>query len=287
MNEDKRFQSLKYGEIRTNDGKVIRFASNAEEFEKVQSFLKEHLYSVTPQVEAQVNISHGAYGRYSRYEVAQLDYAGAPRGYAEVLEISDPPDNRCGHVINQYDAVGDSYYTEWATIDDALRAFEKALTHRRVDIPNLPGFKRLVHCGALVPWFYAIGEEELVKDYAFPHHLQNDALYRFGESFMVFSGQNPPVVKTCMGTEIRKDSENLYRHRRDDKNYSYRVIYWDDGTIWNEAASNGKPPRRLEQGEMWKTEAVHQFKKMLASGRKAFTVSLNEGDTFIGTVEKY
>ena len=41
-----------------------------------------------------------------------------------VLEINNPPEGRCGIVVNEYDC-GDSVFTEWETLKNACDAFTR------------------------------------------------------------------------------------------------------------------------------------------------------------------
>jgi hypothetical protein len=71
------------------------------------------------------------------------------------------------------------------------------------------------------------------------------------------------------------------------------MVYWDDGT-WSQLDQDGHwcsayggysynfPPRPLEQGEMWITEAVAQFRQLVAGKRTGFSIRFADGSMFAG-----
>jgi hypothetical protein len=133
-----------------------------------------------------------------------------------------------------------------------------------------------------VPWFYAIGDEELIGDYAFPDGLQDDPVYRFGRKFLVCGYREVPMVKTCMGARFVEGETEYPPHDK----VQYRLVYWDDGSVWDERKSYDGLPRPLEEGEMWITEAVQQFKKLLAGETTNFTINFTDGNKFVGKLVK-
>jgi hypothetical protein len=233
-----------------------------------------------------VNIAHGGYGQYTRYAVVQHDYAGGGPdesggwGYIEVLEIKNPPDGHWGAVINERTSQKGGVFTEWETVKHAQAAFKKLWSshHAEKEYPKLPGFLRRVLCGALTPWFYAIGDEQLIGDYAFPEGLQDDAVYRFGRQFVAYDHDGIPAVKTCMGARFikRKSEYPPYDEKQ------YRLVYWDDGSVWDESNGCGNLPRPVEKGEVWIAEAVQQFRQLLAGKSTNFVINFTDGNKFIG-----
>jgi hypothetical protein len=151
--------SYRFGESVTRKGQAVNFTCSPNSFEDVKRFFQTYVRTVDVPTTGRVNISHGSYGKYTRYDVAQHKYAGGGAGYIEVLEIKNPPDDRCGFVIYEYHD-GAGVFTEWETLENTEVAFENTWSSReRVDQLNLsPGFKRRVPCGALTPWFYAVGD---------------------------------------------------------------------------------------------------------------------------------
>jgi hypothetical protein len=162
---------------------------------------------------------------------------------------------------------------------------EKSWSSRdTIKFSKLPGFIRRVKCGALTPWFYAVGDQELVGDHVFPEGFQDDPVYRFGRKFVVEGDEELPVIKTCMGCRIIEGKEDVYPHMP----YIYRVIFWDDGTTWNERHQNQitlrQPPRPLADNELWIDEAMRKFRKLLAGKSTKFDISFLGGDKFVGRV---
>lgn len=112
---------------------------------------------LSPQIQS---IKHGSFSQDTRHQIVQHDYAGGSDesgwGYIEVLEIKDPPYGCCGIVINECMSHKGSVFTEWDTVENARAAFKKSWNPGFTEkiYPTLPGFKRRVVCGELVPWFY-------------------------------------------------------------------------------------------------------------------------------------
>lgn len=284
-----KFQSYTYGEGRTGGGQAVEFTCLSNQADTVRAFLLENVRSIDRPTTGRVNIGHGEYGSYTRYEVTQYDYAGGGPGegggggYIEVLEIKNPPDERWGIVINEYRSYSGGVFTEWDTLENARAAWKKYWgSHDTSDkFSKLPGFKRRVLCGALSPWFYAIGDELIVGDYTFPDGLQDDAVYRFGRKFVVFDSECVPALKTCMGTRFTKQRSEYHPH----KEYQSRLVYWDDGSCWDENSSHGASPRPAEDGELWIVEAVQQFRQLLAGKSTEFSINFTDGSRFVGRLK--
>jgi hypothetical protein len=280
MEESNRFSSYTHGEGRTGKGQLVEFTCHPDDAEKVRKFLSDNVRTIDIPVTSRVSVSHGGYGQYTRYDIKQHDYAGGGPGegggwcYIEVLEIKNPPDSRWGIVVNECESYRGSVFTEWDTVENACAVFAKHWGSSRKtaeeDFPKLPGFKRRVVCGALTPWFYAIGDEQLIGDYAFPEGLQDDPVYRFGRQFVVFDSNDIPLAKTCMGTRFIKDQS------------PYRLVYWDDGSVWNESYNRVNSPRPVEEGEIWITEAVQEFRQLLAGKSTEFAINFTDGNKFAG-----
>jgi len=277
-----RFSSYQYGEGVTGIGQVVEFTCPIGATEFVRNLLKSIR---TIPITGRVNVAHGTYGRNTRYDVTQHKYAGGGYpgngGFYEVLEIKNPPDGRWGIVIYEDLSPSGGTFTEWETLQDALNAYERYCNARTGELAKIPGFKRIVLCGELTPWFYAIGNELLVGDYAFPDGLQDDAVFRFGRQFVVFDSDGVPSIKTCMGTRFVKRFYEAYYSSRDSEYEYYRLVYWDDGSVWDEHHS-GNMPRPLEEKELWIVEAIQQFKQMLAGKNTEFTINFTNGNKFVG-----
>jgi hypothetical protein len=293
---DERFSCYSYGEGRTGIGQAVEFsfpcdvgAEKDETAEKVRQFLKENIRTIDIPTTGRVNVSHGGYGRYTRYDIKQHKYAGGGPGddgggggYIEVLEIKNPPDGRWGIVIHEWQSGKGSTFAEWETLKNARDAYETiwSASSASEKFPKLSGFKRRVACGALTPWFYAVGDELLIGDYAFPEGLQDDPVYRIGKQFVVFDGDEIPSVKTCMGTRFVEEVYESWE-RKKTKN-CFRLVYWDDGTVWNSSVDRGTPPRLIEESEAWIAEAVQQFKRLLAGKSTEFNINFTDGNMFVG-----
>ncbi len=282
-----RFLTYQCGEGRTGTGQLVEFTCPPDAMEQVRAFLRENVRTIDIPSTGRVHVAHGGYGQYTRYRVTQHDYAGGGPGesggwgYIEILEIKDPPDGRWGIVINEHTSHEGGAFTEWETVESARAAFAKFWGSSRSteeEFPKLPGFKRRVVCGALTPWFYAIGDEQLIGDYAFPEGLQGDAVYRFGRQFVVFDHDGVPAVKTCMGTRFVEWRHDYYPYDAQ----QYRLVYWDDGSMWDERNNRGSSPRPVEEGEMWIAVAIQQFRHLLTGKSTKFTVNFTDGNKFVG-----
>lgn len=291
MSEDK-FSCYSSGEGITGGGQLLGFtypvekAGNHDLADTIRAFLKENVRDVTIPITGSVHVGHGGYGMSTRYDVTQHKYAGGGYGpgcggYIEVLEIKNPPDGRWGIVINEY-LNGDEVFTEWETLEQAIAAWEKYWSSSRTEgLASLPGFKRRVVCGRMVPWFYAIGDERLIGDYAFPEGLQDDPVYRFGKQFVVFNHEGVPSIKTCMGTRFLKRTNNYTFSDRKGEETHRRLVHWDDGSVWDEENSCTAPPRPAEDGELWVAEAVREFRELLAGEKTDFAINFTDGTMLV------
>lgn len=286
-----RFSSYMYGEGKTGLGQLIEFTCRSNEVEQVKQFLAKNVRTIDIPVTGRVNIGHGGYGRYTRYDIQQHEYAGGGHGgcggYIEVLEIKNPPNKRCGAVIYEYNSGQDhihSSFTEWKTIKNAITAFEKSRSFPD-KFSELDGFIRRVNCGLLTPWFYAIGEQQLVGNYALPEGLQDDPVYKLGKIFVVME-EDLPAVKICMGTRFieGKKLDNYYSSSTYGKPYYYRLVYWDDGSVWKEEGYDKTLPRPLKEKDMWISDAISQFKILLTGKTTNFTINFTNGTKFVGKV---
>lgn len=295
MKRDDRFNYLQHIEAKTGSGQLFTMDCIPEKKEEVKKILEESIYRIDLSFTGMVkNVPHGGYGMYTRYDVEQHKYAGGHYGYIEVLEINNPPEGRCEFVIHERHC-GNSRFSEWDSLETAKKAFEKHWGSGATEenLSKLSGFKRFVPCGALTPWFYAIGDEALIGDYAFPDGLQDDPVYRFGKKFVVFDGDgNMLSVKTCMGARFIEEKERYYHgevvHR-------CRIVYWSDGTTWTDKgmlSGSKHAPRPLEADELWITEAMRQFISLLSGNITEFAIPFFDGTKFTGKLalaknEKY
>lgn len=282
MPKKKDFRSYTFSEGRTGGGQLVEFTCRSEDVQRAKAILGMFRHIEEGSVTHRTNVSHGSYGRYSRYKIKQHKYAGGGHGgvcsYIEVLEIKDPPDGRCGIIIHLYNSRDGATFYECQTVKLACQIFEKHWGEYDPDLANLPGCLRQVRCGALTPWFYAIGDEELVGDYALPYGLENDPVYRLGRQFVV-EENGIPTIKTCMGSRLAQRLPRTGYH----DTHQVRLVYWDDGSTWEE----GYPtPRPVEEQEMWITAAVQKFRELLGGKTTRFAIPFLDGTEFVGRINK-
>lgn len=119
-------------------------------------------------------VSKGVCSRPSTYEVLQHKYMGGGHpgcgGWIELIEIKNPPDDRCPFIIYEYWShknSHESFFWEWRTLGEAMAAYEFAGWHnQREKFRKAPGFLRFVICQNHTPWFYA--QEIIPWDYVPP-----------------------------------------------------------------------------------------------------------------------
>lgn len=272
-------RSYRYGEGRTAIGQLVTFTSVPEESETVAAFLAEHVRSLDLPTTGRVNIEHGSFGMYTRYDIKQRKYAGGGGGYIEVLDIRNPPDDRVGFVVHEYQGRKGSVFYEFDSIERAEAAWEVSWGCGDPDkkLPTCQGFLRRVACGLLTPWFYAVGEQLLQGDFVFPEAFEEDATFQFGRKFVVLDDQNFPSVKSCYGLCTFKSRPQFASHGEPEK--SYRLVTWHDGTTWNEYAG-GRRPIPLQDDQLWIHEAIEQFAAFLAGKQTKFTIEFRDGSRF-------
>jgi hypothetical protein len=81
-----------------------------------------------------------------------------------------------------------------------------------------------------------------------------------------------------MGTRIAKLKDYDYPHNE----RQYRLVYWDDGSVWDESRNSNNQPRPIEEGEMWIAEAVQRFRQLLAGKSAEFDINFLDGNKFVG-----
>lgn len=284
MGKHKSLSHWTFSEVATAAGQRVEFTCHPEDVEATKLALGQ-VRSVDLPVTHSANIAHGSFGGYSRYQVVQHKYAGGGEGgccgYIEVLKIKNPPDGRSGNVIHEYNSREGNSFSEWKTLSAAKKAYERFMrSSGGKEFSKLTGFIRYVECGVLTPWFYAIGEEELLGDYALPQNLSDDPVFRLGARFVVTDSDGCPQVKTCMGTRWFEHT-NDWDHSKIDRN---RIVYWDDGSTWRDDHHTGAAPRELAEGEEWITEAVGSFRELLSGQLTEFTIHFADGTKFVGKV---
>jgi len=280
MNKDK-FNSYTFSEGKTGIGQMVEFTCRSEDVDKVKEFL-ETIRTIDIPTTGRVNVGHGCYGRYTRFDIVQHKYAGGGNegggGYIEVLEIKNPPDRRCGIVIYEYTTYGNSVFYEFSNLQDAILAFEKNCGGS--GFPKCKGFLRRVVCDRLNPWFYAVGSQLLLDDFVFPNVIDEDPIFRYGRKFVVRDYYGLPTIKTCMGTRLIKKEIDQYGGETE----SFRLTLWDDGTVWDEYRCS-EHPQPLDESELWIQDAIDRFRKLLTGKISKFTIDFIDGGKFIGKLK--
>lgn len=281
---EENFDVVTCNEGKTGGGQLIEFSCRPEDVEKVKKFL-ETIEVIDIPTTKKVCVGHGGYGRDTRFNIIQRKYAGggcgAGGGYIEILEIKNPPDGRCGFIVHQYIACKGSIFIEFDNIKNAIAVWNdySVWAGDLKKLSRYKGFIRLVKCGGLSPWFYAVGDQHLLDDFVFPDVITEDPIYRFGRKFIVRDYNGLTVIKTCMGMHFIK-REIAYN-----KTKKYRVVYWDDGTIWDEYNTGGQTIRPLDQKELWIQDAVDKFHELLSGKSSKFTINFIDGSKFIGRLK--
>jgi hypothetical protein len=202
----------------------------------------------------------------------------------------DAPHGRCPFVIHEYTSGVGGCFSEWESRAAAIEAFEKnsGSNNWHNKIVKIPGFKRLVKCAELTPWFYAVGVEVLFGDYALTPGLEDDPVFRLGKKFVIPGENGVFTIKTCLGSRFVTEHS-------DDHPYPgtsvWRYVYFDDGTTVRIHKDNGADgpglvggseafPRALYEEEMWITEAMSQFRALLSGMKAGFQIKFVDGRTF-------
>ena len=263
-------------ETRTKGGQLLTVTCDYKKADAIKRILSQIEGLEIEEVKTKrVLISHGAYGAYTRYSVKQHKYAGGGYagcgGYIEVLEICNPPDNRCGTVIHMSDSSHGNRVFEFTSLKSAKRASSYSQPE---DICKQPGFIREFECGILQPWFFAVGDQHLFGDYVFPDSVAEQSLiYQLGRKFVLKDEKNRIVIKTCIGSWHREE-EGLYEE--DKKKYLF--IQWTDGTRWSEynGKEKPKPLDELDPELAWILERkTGRFdEQLLLLDKKKFTIFL-------------
>ncbi len=103
-------------------------------------------------------------------------------------------------------------------------------------IATQPGHLRKVVTGNLTPWFYAVGNEELLGDFTVPFILNDHPVYRLVRQFVLVeehkSGERYETIKTCVGCWTIRWMKPHYGYVSPEEkaNQFEHIIYWHDGT---------------------------------------------------------
>lgn len=258
-----------YTELGVSDDKI----------EQSKKYFADNVRRVALPCTHKINVEHGTYGAYSRYDIIQHKYAGGGSGYVEVLEIKNPPDNRCGVVLHYRPFPNEVVFVEFKTVQDACTSFEKRWGADRLDkIEQDKGFVRVVNCGVLVPWFYAVGDEDLVGDYALASGLENHPVYRLGQQFIFRKTGEQPRIRTCVGTYVDRSQQT-----------ERVVVYFDDGSSWSSASHTWSctplsDPVDIESVTSWINTAVREIEQVLLGNKTNFSLNFLDGTQLVGKI---
>lgn len=273
--ENKDFTVTTSVEYKTGGGQFVEIRCRPEDTEKAKGFL-ETIYSVHIPETSKLSVGHGGYGKYTRFIIEQHKYAGGGwpgcGGFIEILEIKNPPQGRCGTVIHEENS-GRSTFYEFKSLNDALEAYGKfrslSLTEK---FSKEKGFIRCVNCGLLEPWFYAVGNQAINGDFAFPDHLDhNHPIYQTGRKVKLVTGcdTKEEEVKICWGTTTRKYESY------DGEEKEYLEIQFDDGTTHSEYGEGGyRKILPLNEEDLLKEKILNTVRELL-NGKmdKIFVIS--------------
>ncbi len=264
-------------ELNTGGGQFLSVTCRPEDADKIKDFFKSVKRVEIPDAKT-VTLGHGAYGAYSRYQIVQHKYVGAGYpgngGFIEVLEIKNPPENRCGTIINVLGNNGYFFY-EFRSLESAIKAYDgEKISFFDGAVPKDPtgiGLIRKVVCGWFDPWFYAVANQALFGDFVFPNTIGIDhPIFRFGKKFVVADYAGHKEIKTCIA--VSEEEEERYS---DGKKQKYLIVWWNDGTYWSESSDFFNRPRFLEEKDLWIQDAIDAFRKVLSGEISEFSVNTN------------
>ncbi len=240
------FSMTTFVEVKTAIGQTVSIQCRQEDKEKIKEIF-DLIYKIEIPVSKEIkNICHGGYGRYTRFDIEQKKYAGGGCGYIEVIQIHNPPDNRNGNIVHEYESSTSTFW-EFETVEEAITAWERTWgsSHAGDKLKASQGFIREIKCGWYSPWFYAVANQALQGDFSFPNTVGKDhPIYRPFNKFKIANEvynndteeyETEYEVKTCIGY-----SEEMKRYDYN-KEYMNYTIYWDDGTEWSESSLENAP----------------------------------------------
>lgn len=302
ITKKERLSFYTFGECKTASGQLIQYRCHPDEKEKVKAFLQEYVRDIDIPTNKEHNMSHGGYGRYTRFKITQHKYAGGGSGYIEMLEIHDPPDGRWPYVCLEHNGhyrPGD-WFWEFKSLESMLAVWDQWWQRSRCEpdpmdkyvldkelVRPMKAVKRTVECGFLSPWFYAMGDQIICGDFVIPDMgLCSHPEYTPGRQFVVQHGEEPPVIKTCMC--CYKHSKRVWERGGgwgyyDNKEVTKDVycVVWKDGTQ-TEIDDGLWTVRPAELGELWITVAFEKFQRVIAGDLLAFEIPFIDGTKFVG-----
>lgn len=276
----------------TATGQHVQFTAKSEDGEMIREAIgraKSFPYPLTKHV------GQGGKASFSRYKITQHGYAGGNDegggGYIELLEIHDAPDGRCRFVTYSYSYYlggTDRNFSEWDSLEDARAAFTSRKCFSEGTRKICKGLKRYVDCGELTPWFYAIGDEILLGDFAVISGFEAHPVYRLGRRFLIQTKEGQSKVVTCMGS-----SRYSYMSERscgaDDKTFYWAIMFSDgshihigsDDRVGYDGVFEGeeKTIMPLPEGKIWQMDVLAQFMKILSGHSLGGLIKLADGGT--------
>ena len=270
----------------SNKGKPFTVKVRSGKSNLVRQLFARHIVDVDITQAYQTNVEHGCYGRYTRYKIEKHDYAASMVNFVELIEIKDPPEGYNPIVIHSHATGEGDFFMEWENLESAKKAFQNRMGLRIQSLEKQPGHIRTIRLGALTPWFYAVGDQDLVGDYVLPIGVQDDSEFKLGQQYVVFEN-NLPRTAVCLGTRFIAKHYQEYRsswsYRRPETVETFRLVHFSDGYIWDEReAENLNRPRPVKTEEAWIAEAVKQFQECLAGNRTDVNVKFADGTQFSG-----
>lgn len=283
MADGERIEGLRtVSEARTADGDMVSFMSHPDDVKRIKEAIVLMSGIALPTTGRVV--SHGGFGVYTRFQIFQHKYAGGQGGYVELLEISDPPDGRCGIVIHRYDASNGSDFFEYRSLEEALSAWDACWNSPKGFslAEEQAGFLRRVRCTFWKPWFYAVGDQLIEGDLVAMDIDREDPRFPVGWKFLVWdAAEKRPEIKTCVGTTRRFDDEKQ-RCGICGKLGESVIVFFSDGTYWRSDASYYPDPIPLEDDRLWICEALDEFRRLLAGFSERFEIPFFDGSKFVG-----
>lgn len=274
----KKFSTYQHVECLTGDGQRLEITCSLDDVDKVkEALLLVKDVSIPRGYES--SIPHGAYEGKSRYKIEQHDYAASMRGFIESLEIKNPPDNRCGFVVYQF-FPKNHFFWEFESLEALRKGYKAFFKQGQEEFEKVDGLIRNVEVGTFTPWFYAVGDEDLMGDFVFPHVFGDHPVYRVGEKYVVREEWgHKDSIKTCMGAVEFEVEGYPYFKPKSEKTR----IYWKDGSVWEGSVKTGEDyPKLLEDDIEWVQEAVLRFKELLKGTVDRFEIPFLTGGKFTG-----
>lgn len=234
-------------------------------------------------VAARTTIWHGNSPVYSRYDIEQILYREYIWGYVEILKVNDNPESRSPIILHERFRGGGRTFSYWKTLTNAQYTADQSCwptNGTNESFKKLAGFLGLVRSDGLIPWFLAVGDEQLIGEYVFPKRHFQHPVFRPGQDFLVYDMTNPkhprPKVKRCVCCKMEKvqtPQAPLFTEEQ-------LVIYWSDGSRTTEYSMRGNQPIPLEEGDMWLVEAKNGLDRLLANPNDQVSIRFTDHTVF-------